>query len=123
MTVRYLTVEEALDLVERLGAGPVRDSGLAYSACMRPAAHVFSVEAYPTLDQKAAALMHSLIRHHVLVDGNKRTAWLSTVVFLELNGGHIETSDEEAFDFILEAAQGLVDVPEIAAWLRERMMP
>ena len=121
MTVRYLTVEEILELVERLGAGPVRDYGLVDSACMRPAANVFGVEAYPTLDQKAAALIHSLIRNHALVDGNKRTAWLSTTVFLELNDAPVETSDEKAFDFILEAAQGHVDVPDIAAWLRKRM--
>jgi hypothetical protein len=56
----YLSLEDLLDLVSALGAGPVRDLGLLDSACHRPMASFFGVEAYPTLAEKAAALMHSL---------------------------------------------------------------
>jgi death-on-curing protein len=56
----HLSLEDLLDLVSALGAGPVRDLGLLDSACHRPAAGFFGQEAYPTLAGKAAALMHSL---------------------------------------------------------------
>ena len=55
----YLSLEDLLDLVNALGAGPVRDLGLLDSACHRPRASFFGQEAYPTLTGKAAALMHS----------------------------------------------------------------
>ena len=56
----YLSLEDLLDMVNALGAGPVRDLGLLDSACHRPQASFFGREAYPTLTGKAAALMHSL---------------------------------------------------------------
>lgn len=59
----YLSLEDLLDLVNALGAGPVRDLGLLDSACHRPQASLLGQEAYPTLAGKAAALMHSLACH------------------------------------------------------------
>ena len=68
----YLNVEEALELIRLLGAGPVRDVGLLDSALARPQSSAFGEDAYPTLRLKAAALMHSLVKNHSLMDGNKR---------------------------------------------------
>ncbi len=84
--VRYLSLESVLALVRELGAGPVRDVGLLDSAVARPQASVFGEDAYPLLETKAAALLHSGAGNYALVNGNKRLAWLSTVVFLDLNG-------------------------------------
>jgi death on curing protein len=102
----YLTLEDLLDLVNALGAGPVRDLGLLDSAYHRPQAGFFGREAYPTLAGKAAALMHSLACTHALADGNKRLALLATVVFLRINGYRLDLTDDEAFDLTLCVAAG-----------------
>lgn len=82
----------------------------------RPRASAFGVPAYPTLEQKAAALLHSLVSSHPLVDGNKRLGWLAAVVFLAINDVHVEAPDDDAFDVVMATAEGALDVPELAAW-------
>ena len=114
----YLSLEDLLDLVNALGAGPVRDLGLLDSACHRPQAGFFGRQAYPTLAGKAAALMHSLACNHALVDGNKRLALLATVVFLRINGYRPDLADDEAFDLTLSVASGQLDADGIEKRLR-----
>jgi death-on-curing protein len=113
-TIRYLSLEDLLQLTVDLGAGPARDVGLLESAAARPRTTVFGEDAYPTLELKAAALLHSVCGNHALVDGNKRLAWLSALVFLDLNGVTIEMPDEVAFDLVMGVAEGRLGVPEIA---------
>jgi death-on-curing protein len=120
MTTHYLTLPELLELSRRLGADEVRDYGLLESALARPKATVFGQDAYPDIWQKAAALMESLARNHALVDGNKRTAWYATWVFLQINGhplrADFDVDDAEAW--VLDVSQGHLDVPKIAEGLR-----
>ena len=71
--IEYLTLEDALILIEDLAVGPVRDLGLLDSALHRPTATLWGRDAYATIDEKAAALLDSLVRNHPLVDGN--SAW------------------------------------------------
>lgn len=78
------------------------------------------MDAYPTLQEQAAALLHSLARNHALVDGNKRLSWFVTVVFLDLNQSQPELTDDEAFMLTMDVAQGMLEVPEIATRLRLR---
>jgi death on curing protein len=115
--VEYLDLEDLLELVRRLGVGPVRDLGLLDAAVARSRSSAFGTDAYPTLELKAAALLHSVVRNHALTDGNKRLAWLATVVFCELNGLTISLDDDEAFTLVMTAAAGDLDVDEIAARL------
>ena len=114
----YLSLEDLLDLVNALGAGPVRDLGLLDSACHRPQASFFGQDAYPTLAAKTAALMHSLAGNHALVDGNKRLALLATVVFLRINGYGLDLSDDAAFDLTMAVAAGQLDAEGIQKRLR-----
>ena len=116
--VAYLDLEDLLLLTRRLGVGPVRDVGLLDAACARPRSTAFGADAYPRIETKAAALLHSLVRNHALVDGNKRLAWLAAVVFLELNGRTVMLTDDEAFDLVMKASQGSLDVAAIAEALR-----
>jgi death-on-curing protein len=116
--VEYLDLEDLLALVRILKAGPVRDLGLLDSAAGRPRSSAFGEEAYPTLSLKAAALLHSLARNHALVDGNKRLAWLATVVFLDLNGHAPDLDDDAAFELVMDVAAGAADVDQIADRLR-----
>ena len=60
---------------------PIRDMGLLESALARPQTTVFGQDAYPSLWDKAAALLHSIVLGHPLVDGNKRLGWLATTTF------------------------------------------
>jgi death-on-curing protein len=114
----YLSLEDLLDLVNALEAGPVRDLGLLDSACHRPQASFFGQEAYSTLTEKAAALMHSLAGNHALVDGNKRLALLATVVFLRINGYVLDLTDDEAFALTMSVASGQLDAVGICKRLR-----
>lgn len=112
--VEYLTLEDLLGLVRRLGVGPVRDVGLLDAAVVRPRSSAFGEDAYPTLNLKAAALLHSIVTNHALVDGNKRLGWLATTVFLDMNGARVELDDDDAFQLVLATAEGGLDVEEIA---------
>ena len=114
----YLDLEDLLQLVRRLGIGPVRDVGLLDSAAARPRSSAFGEDAYPSISLKAAALLHSITINHALVDGNKRLAWLATTVFLDLHGRTPVLSDDEAFDLVWEVAGSSMDVEAIALRLR-----
>lgn len=112
--VEYLDLEDLLGLVRTLGVGPVRDVGLLDAACARPRSTALGRDAYPALEQKVAALLHSLVRNHALIDGNKRLGWLAAAVFLDLNQEALELTDEEAFDLVMSVAEGTLEVDEIA---------
>ncbi|MGC5010210.1 type II toxin-antitoxin system death-on-curing family toxin [Streptosporangium sp. DT93] len=119
--IRHLTLEQVLDLAElAVGATPeLRDLGLLDSAVHRPRASMFGQEAYPDLFTKAAALLHSMATNHPFVDGNKRVAWVVTIVFLSWNGTTIDTGDDRAYDFVIAVASGkLTEIDEIADVLR-----
>lgn len=112
--VEYPDVEDLLRFVALLGVGPVRDLGLLEAAAARARASVFGEDAYPTVELKAAALLHSLCSNHALVDGNKRLGLLVTVTFLRMNGRAFSMSQEAAFDLVWGVADGTFDVPAIA---------
>ncbi|MGW3563219.1 type II toxin-antitoxin system death-on-curing family toxin [Streptomyces sp. NPDC000941] len=121
--MKYLTVQEVLDLTEMACGGQqiaVRDLGLLSSAVHRPQSQMFGIEAYADLFEKAAALLQSLAVNHPLVDGNKRMCWMSTVVFLDINGTEmLDVDQDEAYKLVVGVAAGVVeDVEDIAAGLR-----
>ena len=104
----YLTLPELLHIAVRaLGGEPeVRDYGLLESALARPRATVFGSDAYPGLDAKAAALLHSLARNHALIDGNKRLALAATIAFYGVNGRRLTLTNDEAYELIMSVAEG-----------------
>jgi death on curing protein len=112
--IEYLTLDDLVGLVRRLGVGPIRDIGLLDAAISRPRSSAFGVDAYTSIERKAAALLHSLVGNHALVDGNKRLGWLATVVFLDINRRPVHLDDDAAFKLVMEIAQGHLDVNEIA---------
>lgn len=112
--VVHLTLDDILHMVRRSGIGPVRDIGLIDAAVARPRSTAYGTDAYPTLELKAAALLESLVGNHALVDGNRRIAWLATVVFLDLNGVMVTLDDDAAFDLVMDAAQRRLPLEAIA---------
>lgn len=121
--IEHLELDDLLALVRALDTGPVRDVGLLDSAAARPQATAFGESAYPTVPLRAAALLHSLVGNHALVDGNKRLGWLATVVFLDLDACDVELSDDDAFQLVMDVAAGSAQVEEIARRLRVRPLP
>jgi death-on-curing protein len=121
MTV-FLDLEDALSQITYLGFH-VRDIGLLEGCLARPRTTLFGDEAYPAIEQKAAALMHSVATTHPLIDGNKRTSWALLVTFLAVNDLQVIAQTQEAFDLVLSVATDSLEVTEISAWLRERIMP
>jgi len=107
----YLTLRDLMRVAERvIGADvKVRDFGLLESSLARPQATAFGREAYPSLDEKAAALVHSLARNHALVDGNKRLALGALIAFYGLNGRRLTRSNDAAYDLITAVASGTLD--------------
>lgn len=121
--MRYLTVEEVLGINAQVMGGRhvLRDRGLLESAVARPQASALGIDAYPDLVTKAAALLHSLVLNHPFVDGNKRTAVLATLVFLDLNGYVIRWDQDRALDLVLRLAQHQVELEDAIVFLRDRM--
>ncbi|MDB2434706.1 type II toxin-antitoxin system death-on-curing family toxin [Luminiphilus sp.] len=120
MSFDYIRVEDILaihaDQIERYGgAEGIRDPGLLEAALFRP-----QTGYYPTLIDEAAALWESLSQSHPFVDGNKRTAFAATYVFLAINGLDIIATDDEAQDFVLGLyATSSVTFDNLRAWLSE----
>ena len=116
----FLTLRELLHVAERT-LGPdytVRDYGLLEAALARPQATVFGKDAYPTLDAKAAALLHSLARNYALIDGNKRLALTALLAFYGLNGRRLALTNDAAYDLVMNVASGQLDpVDDIAGVL------
>lgn len=117
----YLTLEELLHVAERVVPEVlVRDIGLLHSALERPRATAFGRDAYPTLPHKAAALTHSLVRNHALVDGNTRLGLAALLAFLGINGRRLDATNGAAHDLIVSIATGTADVDTIASWIVDR---
>jgi len=120
MSFDYIRVEDILaihaDQIERYGGGEgIRDPGLLEVALFRP-----QTGYYPTLIDEAAALWESLSQNHPFVDGNKRTAFAATYVFLAINGLEITATDDQAQDFVLGLySASRVTFENLRAWLSE----
>ncbi|HUC27466.1 MAG TPA: type II toxin-antitoxin system death-on-curing family toxin [Streptosporangiaceae bacterium] len=110
----YLTLPELLHIAERtLGGTPqVRDVGLLESALARPQATAFGSDAYPDVDAKAAALLHSLARNHALIDGNKRLALAGVIAFYGVDGRRLTLTNDEAYDLVMAVADGTLEAVE-----------
>ncbi len=117
---QYLELDDALHAVGRLGFH-VRDAGLLASALARPATTIFGADAYETFELKAAAMLESLARNHPLIDGNKRTAWTLTVLFLWINGYRHEMPTDTAFDLVLGVARSDLELDAAAAVIRAHL--
>jgi death-on-curing protein len=117
--IDFLSVSDLLEIAGGvLEDVAVRDAGLLAAAAARPLITVFGKDAYPTFEDKAAALLHSLVRNHALVDGNKRLAWSACRIFHLINRRDLAYSVDDAEHMMLSAAAGDLDVADIAAWLR-----
>lgn len=124
MSYDYIRVDDVIaihaDQIERYGGGQgLRDPGLLEAALFRP-----QTGYYPSLTDEAAALWESLSQNRPFVDGNKRTAFAATYVFLLINGLRITASDEDAQDFVLGLYEtNQLNFETLRIWLLDNTKP
>lgn len=118
----YPTLDDLIAIqraeVAKSGGSPgVRDLGILESAINRPRQSFGGEDLYPDFLNKAAALFESLIKNHPFIDGNKRTAAIILVTFIEINGTSFKASDEELEEFVVKVALGEANFEDIFQWL------
>ena len=123
--MRYLTYSELIFINGKVlddpdimsGKQKIRDIDLLLAAEARPQASVFGQDAYPTLQEKSAVLLHAITRNHPYKDGNKRTATVAMIFMLEVNGLCVKWNADDALEQILDVAEGRTDYAVFATWL------
>lgn len=119
----FLTAEQALFIHSRViaetgGAHGVRDLGLLESAIARPQATFDGQAMYPSLFEKAAALLDSLVNNHPFTDGNKRTGIVCIGMFLRMNDWELSTSQSNLENFTIQVATSHLNIEQISQWLK-----
>lgn len=139
--IQYVTEEEVVSIHNALvqdfeadndpiSPSGVRDYNLLSSALERPQTGMTNERKYPTIEMAGAALLHSIVLNHAFYNGNKRTALVSLLVFLDKNSLMPECTEDDLFKLTLRLAQhrlvpqnfdNLADreVIEIADWIRQ----
>lgn len=120
---KYLSIDEVLaihkTMIELFGGRPdIHDFTLLHSAVERPKVTFGGQNLYPSIFEKAAALIQSLILNHPFDDGNKRTAITSCSLFLFKNGYRLTLPVEKSIQFTLKIDAHRLNFNQIAAWLR-----
>lgn len=110
-------------LAEHGGLPGVRDGGLLESALHRPQNVYFYNPHSCHLADLAAAYGYGIARNHPFLDGNKRTAWITTRMFCVLNGWDIERTAEEKYTTVMALAAGELEEDAYADWLRAGLTP
>lgn len=127
-TPEFLEINDILTihqiLLEQFGGMPgIRDEGLLESAVSQPQATFFGELLHPTIHVQAAAYLYHLAKNHPFLDGNKRTAFGAMEAFLRLNGYNLDFSDEEAYQIVMQVAQGEMSKEELARLLEQHIQP
>lgn len=126
--MRYVTVDELVYINQQVMTGEaihsivegkraVRDMGLLEAAVARPMASAFGEDAYPTLGEKVAVMLHAVARNHPFADGNKRAATVAALFMLAVNGQQVKWDAHEALTWIVDVAEGKRSAESFAAWL------
>ena len=107
-----------LIIAETGGSNELRDIGLLDSALEGIFQTFGGEELYPTKEEKGARLGHALISNHAFVDGNKRIGMYVMLTFLEVNGIHMDCTNEDVVEAGLGVASGEMDYEDLLAWVR-----
>jgi death-on-curing protein len=104
------------------GLDGIRDKKLLDSAINRPFATFDGIELYDSIEEKAAAIVQSILTNHPFFDGNKRTGYVLMRLFLRLNGKDIIAAENEKYDFVISIAQGKMNIDQITKWIIEKVV-
>lgn len=121
--MKILTPEQILVLHEEMirkygGSSGIRDRNMFLSAIYRPFATFGGRDLYPDIYFKAGALIQAVIKDHPFIDGNKRTAFAVTFVFLRKNGIDLEIKKSDGVKFMVDVANKNLSVEEISNWIK-----
>lgn len=108
-----------MQLAEHGGLTGVRDSGLLQSALHHPQ-QLFAYSK-PTIIELAAAYAERICKNHLFIDGNKRTAYVTMLVFLDLNGYTLVASKEERVIKFVQLASSTINLEEFTNWLEQNI--
>ena len=123
----WIDERDALTLHDRLlalhgGAQGIRDLNLLQSALARPR-HLLAYGHEPQILTLAAAYAFGIVRNHPFADGNKRTGFLVSILFLELNGFRFIATEENAAQAIISLAAGTMTEDTFGRFLRDNTKP
>ena len=106
-------------LIDQFGGSQgIRDMAALESALSRPFQTFDNHDLYPTVIDKAASLIESILINHPFIDGNKRIGYLVLRLFLIKNGLDIFASQDNKFEFVINIASGTVKFDGIVSWLK-----
>lgn len=123
--MRYLTEKEIITLnvyvIEKYS--PKEPIGVKEPTALNmlvnaPQQYVFGREQYPTIELKAANLVRNLVKKHVFYNGNKRTALMTMIVFLKVNGYHFNATNNEAVEYMVRIATEDLQEADIEQWIK-----
>jgi len=123
--VRYLTIDEIFAIHDRAireygGAPELLNLGRLEASLAAPRQTMFGEELYPDVFSKAAILFYLLIKNHPFLDGNKRTAFLALMRFLNLNGYTLSAANDELYQFTIDVASSVSTKEEVEMWIGDR---
>lgn len=106
-------------LIENFGGSQgIRDKGALGSTLARPFQTFDNSELYPSVIEKAASLVESILINPPFIDGNKRTGYTLLRLYLLQNGLDIVTSSDNKYEFIINIASGAFQYDKILEWLK-----
>jgi death on curing protein len=109
-------------LSEHGGSNGIRDETLLDSALAQPL-NVFAYADKPDIFRLAASYAFGIARNHAFMDGNKRTALVVSITFLDRNGWDIVAPKEEVYFTFLHLAEGSLSEEQLAEWFRNNAVP
>jgi len=122
-TITYLNKDISLQLYYSL----IRDFGGEYgifdeykllSCLFQPTDSYYGQDQYPSLAEKAAVYLYSIVTLHPFVDGNKRAGYTYACYFLMIHGYKINATDQKKINFVLEVASNSKNYEQVLLWIK-----
>lgn len=104
------------------GINGIRDQNSLESAINRPFQTFDSEDLYPTPEEKACAILESIVKNHPFLDGNKRTGYILMRLILLQNGLDIKASQEEKYTFVIQLASGVSTYESCLTWIKSHLV-
>ena len=124
--MKYLDQKKCLEIYEKImnifpGSKGIRDNNLFISAVNNPQLIMFGQELYPTIEDKSAIFIYSIVHNHVFQDGNKRTGYALLDYFLDMNGYGLKASENEKYNFLNNVASGKYSLEDTKKWFEGKI--
>ncbi|MHA1450357.1 MAG: type II toxin-antitoxin system death-on-curing family toxin [Candidatus Hodarchaeales archaeon] len=119
----YITKEQVLSVYDKVitkfgGERGIISEDILEQCLEIPYQKYYDKEIYQSIEEKAAAFLFNIINLHPFVDGNKRTGYIITRVFLLMNGYDFNCTEEERYNFIIGIASNEENLESTIAWIR-----